>query len=1032
MYRNRIRNLCALAVLLTVVAVLCGCNARKKNTALSRQYTAFITRYNIHFNGDKHYTETLEDMEKGYEDDYSQMVYLHPAEAKNNPKAPQPQGDFTRSIEKAQKAIQLRSITKKPARKRGRSSDPKYKAWLKRDEYNPFLHNDWLLMGRSQYMNGDFLGAASTFFYTSRHFSWLPNTVVEAKLWQARSYLALDWLFEAESIITRIKPEELTNKTNRLLYNLDFAELRIKEENYQAAVPYLNEAVKLSSGAQKTRLQFLAGQVLERIGDKTAAYNMFGKAASASSASYRTKFNARIKQSEVFTGTDIEKEVKALRRMTRYDRNKEYLDQIYYAIGNLYLSRRDTVRAMRSYEEAVQKSTRGGIDKALAQIKLGGLYYDRREYELAQPCYAQGVPLLPDNFPNLPVLKRRSDVLDELAVYSQNVNLQDSLLRLASMDSLKRSEVINTIIRELAKKEIEEAEAARREEYEANKSQNEAQMNQNNKAPQQYNINTDDSWYFYNTQARNSGRQEFQRRWGSRKLEDNWRRRNKASFNMDDFGSESSSSESADADSTSTEPNENEMTKEEREQMKRADDPHYPEYYMKQIPFSPEQKENANNIIQEGLYNIGVILKDKMEDFPAAESTFDRLLKDYPDNIYRLDVYYNLYLMYMRMGDTARAEQYRQLILHDFADSKYGLALRNPDYIESLRNMEKEQQALYENAYDAYMANDNRAVHSIYADVAKRYPMSKLMPKFMFLEALAYVTERKPEQFNATLRTLLERYPDTDLTPVASAWLKGMAAGRTLNTTGENKTMRNMIWTVSLGNDSTATGDGDIEFQLNPEDRQLLVFVFPTSQVNSNELLYNIARHNFRSFVVKDFDLEQMNFGQLGMIAVKDFGNMSELNHYRRVMASSQDFKLPAGVRPVVISAPNFDALLHSGGSLEDYFKFLEEQNYKDAQADILPYQEIETLDEAEEAEELRKTDPPTVVEDPKPEPEVVPEAKPEVKPETKPEPAPKPKPATKPETKPAQKPAPKPKPKPTTPVYDPGSEGDDDPLLEP
>lgn len=1047
-------------IVLVIIAMiaLCACNARKKNTAAARQYTAFITRYNIHYNGDKHYKETLEDMERNYEDDYSQLVLLHPAEAKANPKAPQPQGDFTRSIEKAQKAIQLRSITKKPARKRGRSNDPAYKAWLKRDEYNPFLHNDWLMMGRSQYMNGDFLGAAATFFYTSRHFSWLPATVTEARLWQARSYLAQDWLFEAESIITRIKPDELTNKTLKQLYNLDFAELRIKEEKFAEAIPYLEEATRLSSGAQKTRLQFLLGQIYERNGNKELAYKMFGKAAGANSASYRTKFNARIKQSEVFTGTNIEPEIKALRRMTRYDRNKEYLDQIYYAIGNLYLSHKDTTKAIENYVLAAEKSTRGGIDKALAQITLGGLYYDRREYELAQPCYAQAVSVLPENFPDLATLKKRSDVLDELAVYSQNVNLQDSLLRLADMDSIKRVRIIANIINELNRKEREEAEAARREEYEASRQDNESALQSGSNAPQQFNINTDDSWYFYNTQARNSGKMEFQRRWGPRKLEDNWRRRNKASFNVDDFDSDNP--EDKDAEQGSGEDGgsgEETMTEEQKEELKRSEDPHYPEYYLKQIPFTPEQKANANDIIQEGLYNMGVILKDKMEDFGAAENSFNRLLTDYPDNVYRLDAYYNLYLMYMRTGDTAQAEKYRRLILNDFADSKYGIALKNPNYIESLRGMEKEQQGLYDKAFEAYMDNDNASVHSIYNDVSTRYPMSKLMPKFMFLEALAYVTERRPDEFNATLRTLLERYPDTDLTPVASAWLKGMAEGRKLNSSSSGN-LRGMIWSVSLGNDSTATGSSEgIDFALNPADRQLLVFVFPTDKVNSNELLYNIARHNFRSFVVKDFDLEPMNFGRLGMIAVKDFENLDELNHYRRVMAASSDFKLPAGVRPVVISVPNFDALLRSGGSLDDYFRFLDEQNYKDAQADILPYTEIETLDEAEEAHENRTpeeqampsetpeqeaspgkqtapSDSETVPANPE---TVAPSSKPSPEPITKPTPKPAQKPASKPEQKtvpkPETKPAPKPTPKPAPkPVYDPGSEGDDDPLLEP
>ena len=1040
--RRTLLNVLVAAVAVLAAVALTACNARKKNTALARQYTAFITRYNIHYNGDKHYKETLEDMERTYEDDYTQLVLMHPAEARQNEKAPQPQGDFTRSIEKAQKAIQIRSITKKPPKKRGKANDPAYKAWMKREEYNPFLHNDWLMMGRSQYMNGDFLGAASTFFYTSRHFFWLPKTVTEAKLWQARSYIAMDWLYEGEAIISRIKHDELTDNNLRNLYNLDYAGYYIKSDSIARAIPFMVEAVKYARGNQKTRLQFLLGQLYERNGDRELAYKAFSQAAGASSASYRTRFNARIKQSEVFSGTNITGEVKALRRMARYGRNKEYLDQIYYAIGNLYLSRRDTTKAIENYQLAAEKSTRNGIEKALAQVTLGGLYYDRREYELAQPCYSQAVGQLPESFPELDKLKRRSDVLDELAVYSQNVNLQDSLLRLAAMDSTKRMDVIDKIIKDLKKKEKEEAEAARREEYMANQAAQGNGLQQGN-TPQQFQINTDDSWYFYNTAARNAGKTEFQRRWGSRKLEDNWRRRNKAAFSMGDFENGGSNEDEDEADGEAPADSTAEMTEEQKTALAHAEDPHFPEYYLKQIPFTDEQKATAHEVIQDGLYNMGIILKDKLEDFPAAETQFDRLLKDYPDNVYRLDVYYNLYLMYTRMGDTARAEHYRQLILSDFADSKYGLALRNPDYIDNLRNMERDQQKLYESAFEAYMSNDNAAVHSIYKDVAERYPLSKLMPKFMFLEALAYVTDRRPDEFNATLKQLLERYPDTDLTPVASAWLAGMAKGRQL-AEGKAQNMRGMLWDISLSNDTTATGaESGIEFTLNPEDRQLLVFVYPTDRVNTNELLYNIARHNFRSFVVKDFDLEAMNFGRLGMIAVKDFANLDELNHYRRVMAASKDFKLPAGVRPVVISQPNFDALLHSGGTLDDYFRFLEEQNYRDAQSSLLPYEEIEELP-AEEPEQPQEEpqeqpeeqpEPAPESEQPEPQPEAQPETQPEVKPEPQPVAKPTPKPAQKP-AKPAQRPAEKPKqqpkPAPILPQYDPGSEGDDDPLFEP
>jgi tetratricopeptide (TPR) repeat protein len=934
-----------LTVAIVLAAVMTACSPRKNNAA-TRHYQAFITKYNIYYNGDTHYHETLSDMESKYEDDYSRMVYMHPVEAKSDKLAPQPSGDFTRSIEKAQKAIQLRSIKKKPAKKSGKGNNAEYKAWLKRDEYNPFMHNAWMMMGRSQYYNGDFLGATSTFFYVSKHFTWETNTVTEAKLWQALSYVSMDWLYEAETILTRIKPEALTTGGLKYLYNFAYADFQIKSKNYAEAIPYLNEAIKHAKGAQKTRLNFLLGQLYTYTGNKTAAYQAYKRAGSSSSASYRTKFNARIKQSEVYTGSDIEPEVKALKRMVKYDRNKEYLDQVYYAIGNLYLSRGDTAHAVENYILAAEKSTRSGIDKAISQITLGGIYFKQHNYEKAQPCYSEAVPLLPETYPDYKTLKRQSDVLDELAVYSQNVNLQDSLLRLAAMTPEQRLAVINKIIDELKKKEKEEAEAAKREEYLAQQAANGSNL-QNTSNTASFNINTDNSWYFYNTATRNSGKTEFQRRWGSRKLEDNWRRRNKTSFNTDDF--DSSKDEEGEENAEAADTVATEQTKEEIEAAEHAQDPHYPEYYLAQIPETDEQKATAHEVIQDGLYNMGVILKDKLEDFNSSRAEFDRLLRDYPDNTYRLDVYYNMYLMYIREDKPDLAEQYRQLILSEFADSKYGVAMQDPAYIDNLRLMETRQNQLYEQTYDDYLNNNNKAVHDAYKNMSETYPLSPLMPKFMFLDALAYVTEHKPDEFNATLREMLQRYPDTDLAPYASAWLKGMAQGRKLQSSSGN--MRGMVWDLRLTNDSIAGGNGEpLEFDLNPNTKQLLIMSFATDQVSSNALLFEIARHNFRSFVVKDFELEQMNFGRLGMIVISGFENMDELNHYRRVMAASSEFKLPAGVRPIVISDENFKKLMNEGRSFEEYFRYLEEQNYVDAQADLLPMTEIETLDEAEEA----------------------------------------------------------------------------------
>lgn len=994
------------AVALTASA-LSSCSP-KKNNAATRKYQAFITRYNIYYNGDTHYKETLKEMEDGYQDDYSSLLLIHPAVARGNSKAPQPSGNFDRSIEKAQKAIQLRSIKKKPKKQPGKSSDPAYKEWMKRDEYNPFLHNAWLMMGRSQYLNGDFLGAASTFFYISRHFSWLPKTVTEARLWEARSYLAMDWLFEAETILRRVKPEtDLIDGELKGLYYTSEADLLIKEKEWEKGAEMLRMAIPHVSKPQRTRLNFLLGQVYSRAGKKDLAYKAFQAAGGSSSASYRTKFNARIKQSEVFTGEDIAKEVGALRRMTRYDRNKEYLDQIYYAIGNLYLSRRDTTKAIENYELAVEKSTRSGIDKAMAQLTLGGLYYDRRLYAKAQPCYSEALPLIPDNYPDYAVLKRRSDVLDELAVYSQNVELQDSLLRLAAMTPEQQMKVIEKLIADLKEKEKKEAEAAAREEFLANRGQDGLQ-DQNN---QVFTMNNgDDSWYFYNTATKNAGRTEFQRRWGNRKLEDDWRRRNKQTFSFNDFGADTTSGEKA--------PEEGDVPADsvaapDQEAMQRENDPHFPEYYLKQIPKTDLEKQTANDIIQEGLYNMGVILKDKMEDFPAAETEFETLLRRYPDNIYRLDAYYNLYLMFMRAGEMAKAERYRQLILTEFPDTKYGLALRDPDYIGSLRRMQEMEGQLYDQALDAYLDNDNAEVHALYSTVGKDFPLSKLMPKFMFLEALSYVTDRKPEEFKKTLMEMLERYPNTDLTEFASSYLKGLAQGRKLQHGVSN--MRGMLWDTRLGNDSIPSDTTELKFDLDPSQQQLLVLLFPTDEINPNALLFEVARHNFSSFVVKDFDLEQMNFGRLGLLIIKGFENVNEINHYLKVMNSSTQLELPPQVRPVVISVKNFDTLLRGGGSFDEYFKYMRDKTYEDTQERVLPSEffEHEPPGVRPEGYEDETSDADAPATEPEPEVTVEPseadDSEPEVKPDVMPEPQPESKPEPKPEAEPEQKQEPEP-----------------------
>lgn len=914
---------------LLLALILCACST-KKNTPASRQWQAFNTRYNVYYNGKVHFDEQLKTMETGYQDDYTRTMLIHPAEARADAKRPQPTGDFKRTIEKMQKSIQLHSIKKKPAKK---GNSQKEKAFRARDEFNPFLHNAWLTMGKAQYYNGDFLGAASTFFYISKHFTWLPDVVTEARLWSALAYLALDWNYEAENAMHLVKEKDLTNKSLQHLYALAKSDYYVRIMQYREAIPFLRKAASGAKGTQRNRLWFLLGQVYSSLGEKRNAYEAYKKAGSGVSTDYRTKFNARIKRSEVYEGGNISGEVRALKGMTKYARNAEFLDQIYYAIGNLYLSRRDTVHALENYKLAVEKSTRNGIDKALAQIALGALYFADGEYVKAQPCYSEALPQLSPTFPDYKLIKRRSDVLDQLALYAGNVQLQDSLLALSKLTPEEQLKVAERLANEYKEKEKKEAEEAKRAEYLASQDGKEPNgIKKDEGASPAMLGNSDKSWYFYNTMTKNQGKTEFQRRWGSRKLEDDWRRRNKttySSFADDDADDDADAKAAGDSIPAA-------YSEENKKRLEAENDPRMPQYYLKQIPSTPEEIQTAHDVVMEGLYNLAIILKDQLEDFSAARREFNRLLTSYPDNPYRLDTYYNMYLMAVRRDESAEADRWRALILADFPDSPYAKAMADPNYFTNLRKMHEVEEDIYARAYEAYLADNNSVVHRLTADMERDYPLSKIMPKFIFIDALSYLTENNTEQFQSRLSTLLDKYPDTDMTDMAGGIMKNIKAGRTPK--GGLSNSRGMIWSMRLSNDSTATApDGNpANFERNPDAPQYLVLAFPRDSISANQLLYDVARFNFSSFTVRDFDLEQMGFGNVGLLIIKGFANMRELERYRSIMARSH-FMLPDGVRPIMISKANFELLLREGRSFEEYFRFEEEESIKDSERKAEP-----------------------------------------------------------------------------------------------
>ncbi len=898
----------ALALMLT------ACGSTKVNTAQSRFYQAFITRFNVYHNGHEAYKEGLDAQEKSHKDNYMEIIPLFNISKESTRSAGS--GSFDKAIEKSQKAIKLHSIKQKPKKKAGRTLTEADKLWYAKKEYNPFLHHAWMLMGKAQFQKGEFLEAASTFSYITRLYSEEPEIVAEARMRMAQCYAELEWNYEAENLLIQMQRDTIPYQLAEE-YEAIMAAHLLAQERFAEALPYLEKAVKRSGRTkkQKTREYYLLGQIHKHLGNKQQAYEAFGKAIKQNPP-YEMEFNARIQQTETVSGGTAPKMLKTLRRMGKDPNNKEYLDQVHYAMGNIYLAQRDTVNAVKEYEKGAELSTRNGVEKGILLLQLGEIYWEQTKYVDAQRCYGEAIGLIDKEHKQYDMVNLRSSILDELVEHTVVIDLQDSLQHLATLPEEELYEVIDGIIAEVIR---QEEEAKKAEEEAALMAQREEALGAAQaKGPQ---MNTpqmstgDKSWYFYNTQLVAQGKTDFQQKWGRRKLEDNWRRSNKSVL-ADDFEETDYSDEAEPADSTMTD------TLAIATPDTLVTDIHDRMYYLQQIPFTEEQMAESNALLQEALFNAGVIYKDKLEDFTLAENTLERLNTQFPDYERTDEVYYNMYLMYSRWKRWDEAERYRQLLLTDFPYSDYTLTINDPDYAENAIHGKHIEDSLYAATYAAYMAGSLSEVKANATLSGEKYPLGAHRPKFMFLNAMSDLQQGEQATFLSQLKEVVSKYPENEISELAGLIAQGMQEGRLL-TSG---TLGN-IWSRRLATSGETTVADSLRPAFNPERITPFTFVlaYEEGTVNDNQLLYEVARYNFSKFMVRNFDITTTKQGGIAMLHVKGLRTFTEAYQYmHRLYADPSMAAKLSGIRALLISESNMELLLKHY-SIDEYTEFYEQ-----------------------------------------------------------------------------------------------------------
>jgi tetratricopeptide (TPR) repeat protein len=921
-------------LMMGMAMMLTACST-SKNTANTRWYHAFTARYNTYYNGNEAYKTGVQSQEEGHKDNFTEMIPFHVYAKKST--AEMGKSNYETAIEKCEKTIKQHSIKRKPARKPGKKSE-KEKAFLARKEFNPFLKNAWLLMAKAQMRKGDFTEAAASFSYINRLYANNPSVLAQSRALLAQCYLELDWLYDAEEVLRNMRRDSLPPNAKRY-YEPTLSLYHLKNNDYKEAVPHLLKTLRYErSKRQRGRLYFLTAQVYQLLGENKRAYKMLKKCLHTNPP-YEQAFNARVLMTEVMSGGQSKQMLARLKRMTKDPNNNEYLDQIYYAMGNIHLTQKDTLRAIYAYEKGAREATRSGVEKGVLLLHLGNLYWNKGNYIDAQRCYQECIGLIEKDHKDYKETARRSEILDEVAVPLKEIKLQDSLQVLAKLPEKERMAAIDRVIEELKKKEKEEKK--KQLEQQAQQRMNKIAANgQQNKTTQQ-NTQTmkrlgDDktSFYFYTPTAVSQGKQEFEKRWGSRKDEDNWRRMNKTVLAQDeeadkeetvqdsvnvlsqDSLSQGGATEVAQKDTVKAD----KKGKKGKEELDPSEDPHKPEYYIKDIPLTDEQLEASNEKLKNALFQAAVLEKERLEDFDLSYKTFQRLMLEFPDFDKKDEVYYHFFLLHKRWGDETAALDDRSRLANEYPDSKYATILNDPDYERNARYGKHLEDSLYAETYTAYLSGDYMKVVRNSNVSTNSYPNGQHRAKFLFLDAMSKLETNNYNGFKEELKFLVQNYPQSEVSEMAGLIVKGIESGRAIHSGAYDASG---IWgrrTAGEAADSTQQNT----FSDDRWSNYVFLLAYLPEETNEKQLLFEMARYNFTSFMVRNFDLHIDNREGVHLLQISGFRNYDEAHLYaQQLFSDAHMVELLKPLHRYIISEKNA-ALLGISLSYDDYETFYE------------------------------------------------------------------------------------------------------------
>lgn len=886
--------------LLLLLTLLFACS-RQKNTVVSRNYHKLTARDNGYFNARELVKQGAKTLAKSHLDQYDRLLKIFKYADEEKAKAIFP--DMDEAIKKTSIVVQRHSMV------------------FTGEEKNKWVQESYLLIGKAQFLKHDYWAAIETFQFVASSYNKKPIRF-DALLWLTQCYLELGKTPDAEYLLDFLKNDkEFPWKKLRGEYYSVSANFYIQKENYEKAAEELKNAIASTKKKQdRIRYMFILGQLYQKIGNYQDAFAIYDRVIKQN-APYEMEFNARINRARSFDVSSGSEDIKAqLTKMIRDEKNKEFLDQIYYALATIAEKENKEEEAVDFLKLSVQLSTTNNNQKALSYLELAEIYFRKPDYRQAQVYYDSTVAFLSTDHPDYDIYFSKKSSLTKLVKNLNIIAEEDSVLALSELSPSERQAAVDKIIA----KEIEEQERIKKEEEERKQleeqqkeqdPQNQTPFIQNNPRTNTFNQQQGGSWYFYNPSAISFGLTEFLKRWGNRKLEDNWRRSEKELTSTGDNTEDISEDDSTEV-----------ILAAQKDSIRALDNEKRKEAYLAAIPATDEQKKASTDKIIEAYYNAGLIYKEQLHNNKEAAEDFQTMLKRFPQNKYFLAVYFNLYRVYLALKDTAKADEYKNFLLKNYPESEYSKIILNPNYFKENQKKTAILQVFYENTYRAYLNGQYEDVIRRKSSADSLFPPNALTPKFDFLKALAVgktvgKTRTLPE-FEASLQSVVAKHPKDSVSIRAQEILDLIAKG----SAGIGLTSTDSITKEAEKTQILNTGSA-VQYSFKADTVQYFIVVFPSGTLESNDLKIKISDYNTKYYSTSDLQISDSFLGDTKQfIMVRSFTNADAGKNYFIGITESPDVFGDidlSTVQAFLISPNNMLLLMQSkeASAYEEFFK---------------------------------------------------------------------------------------------------------------